>query len=288
MVEFHLSLVDQPSFSELMIERGLQAECKLIGLEPPEEIAVFIRGKKGQVIGGAQGELAWGWLYVDLVWLDETQRGQGLGRRLMTAIEQGAYQQGYPNCWLATTSFQALPFYLAIGYQQFGQVENRPPGHQYYFLQKTAISPQVTSLPVELDPDPHDVEALRRGLSQYNRQQRIVSNARRLAVFLEDEQGAMYGGLVAATYWGWLDIQAFWLAEPVRGQGHGRRILAMAEMEAARRGCPHAFADVSSFQARGFFEHLGYSTFGILEDRPPGHRTHFMRKALHTDSGTFC
>ena len=97
---------------------------------------------------------------------------------------------------------------------------------------------------------------------------------------LEDAEGGLLGGLIAATYWGWLDIQVCWLAESVRGQGYGRRMLAMAEAEARRRSCPHAFVDVPGFQTVGFFEHLGYRTFGTLEDRPPGHRTHFMRKDL--------
>jgi GNAT superfamily N-acetyltransferase len=240
---------------------------------------VFVHDDAGRVIGGAQGELEWGWLYVDLLWLEPSLRGQGIGREVMTGIEQAAYDQDCPFCWLATTSFQALPFYRAIGYEVVGTLEDRPPDHRYYFLQK-AIMPDVAVLSATLSPEQTDIDRLRKGLAEHTRSQSIAVDSKRLAVFLEDAQGAMYGGLVASTYWGWLDIQAVWLPEAVRGQGYGAKLLAMAEAESIRRGCPNSFVDVAGFQGLCFFEKYGYVTFGTLADRPPGYMTHFMKKAL--------
>jgi hypothetical protein len=40
-----------------------------------------------------------------------------------------------------------------------------------------------------------------------------------------------------------------------------------------------AWLDTFSFQARGFYEKLGYEEFGQL-DYPPDHHRHFMRKRL--------
>ena len=65
-----------------------------------------------------------------------------------------------------------------------------------------------------------------------------------------------------------------------QGQGTGRRILIAAEEEALRRGCRYAWLDTFSFQARGFYEKLGYSVFGTLEDYPAGHSRYFLRKTL--------
>ena len=72
----------------------------------------------------------------------------------------------------------------------------------------------------------------------------------------------------------------FHLPEEARGQGTGRRILIAAEEEAVRRGCRYAWLDTFSFQARGFYEKLGYSVFGTLEDYPAGHSRYFLRKTL--------
>jgi ribosomal protein S18 acetylase RimI-like enzyme len=51
-----------------------------------------------------------------------------------------------------------------------------------------------------------------------------------------------------------------------------------AEAEAIHRGCRGAWLDTFSFQARGFYERLGYSIFGTIENFPPGHRRFFLKK----------
>ena len=44
-------------------------------------------------------------------------------------------------------------------------------------------------------------------------------------------------------------------------------------------GLAGAWLDTFSFQARGFYEKLGYEEFGRL-DYPPDHHRHFMQKGL--------
>jgi hypothetical protein len=43
-----------------------------------------------------------------------------------------------------------------------------------------------------------------------------------------------------------------------------------AEEEAAARGCHGAWLDTFEFQARGFYERLGYTCFAELGDYPVG------------------
>ena len=279
-MKYTFTLRAQPTFEELIIERGLDTFNRAQGQAPPQELAAFITDDTGAVCGGVMGEVAWGWLYVDLLWLDPAQRHQGQGAALMTSIEQAARDVGARHCWLATTSFQSLPFYQHQGYTLFGELADRPPGHSYYFVQKRDIPAGVAPLPVSDDPDLGHANVVRRGLTAHNAAQGVGSDGERLAVFLEDQDGALHGGIIAATYWGWLDIQAMWVRESLRGQGYGRQLLAHAEAESVKRGCPFACVDVGSFQGLGFFQTCGYTTFGTLQDRPPGHITHFMRKAL--------
>ena len=88
------------------------------------------------------------------------------------------------------------------------------------------------------------------------------------------------GGLSGNISYGWLFIDTLWVAEEARSQGQGRGLMLAAEEEAESRGCHRAWLDTFSFQARAFYEKLGYAVFGELEDYPPGHRRFFMRKAL--------
>ena len=46
------------------------------------------------------------------------------------------------------------------------------------------------------------------------------------------------------------------------------------------RGCVGARLDTYSFQARGFYERLGYTVTGAIEDCPPGHTRWSMAKRL--------
>jgi GNAT superfamily N-acetyltransferase len=80
--------------------------------------------------------------------------------------------------------------------------------------------------------------------------------------------------------WNWLHVGLFWVAEALRGSGYGRRLLAAIEQVARERGCRYAHLDTFSYQARPFYETLGYEVFGQLDDYPPGHKRFFMKKVL--------
>jgi hypothetical protein len=57
-------------------------------------------------------------------------------------------------------------------------------------------------------------------------------------------------------------------------------MLAVAEQHAIERGCTGAHLDTASFQARPFYEKLGYTVFGTLEDHPVGHTHYLLSKRL--------
>ena len=106
-------------------------------------------------------------------------------------------------------------------------------------------------------------------------------NYRPLAIFLSDPTtGEIVGGLWGEMYFSYLYIDLFFVPEPMRGTGLGRRLITQAEEEAVRRGCRGVWLDTFSWQARGFYEKLGYSVFGTIDDYPPGHQRFFLRKVI--------
>lgn len=80
------------------------------------------------------------------------------------------------------------------------------------------------------------------------------------------------------THWNWMFITYLWLDKDIRGKHLGHRLLNIAEAEAIKRGCKHCHLDTFDFQAMKFYEHCGYSVFGVLEDYPVGHKRYFMQK----------
>jgi GNAT superfamily N-acetyltransferase len=133
---------------------------------------------------------------------------------------------------------------------------------------------------VQDDLDPEDVEVVFQGLRAFNAGHAGPSDRKRLAVFLRGPDGRVAGGLVGETAWRWLYVDAFWIDEALRGQGHGRAMLGAAEERARARGCANAYLDTFDFQALPFYRKEGYELFGTLEGFPPGHRRYFLKKAL--------
>ncbi len=117
-------------------------------------------------------------------------------------------------------------------------------------------------------------------LVQFNESQAGPSGNRPLVVELHDADGAVVGGLWGATAYGWLFTQLLVVPEQSRGQGVGRQLLSLAEAEAVKRGCHAAWLDTFEFQARAFYERIGYSCFATLPDYPKGSSRYFMRKEL--------
>ena len=94
------------------------------------------------------------------------------------------------------------------------------------------------------------------------------------------ESDEIVGGLYGSTAYSHLWIDVLFVPESMRGFGIGRKLMTEAEAEAVRRGCRAAVLDTFSFQARGFYERLGYSVFGMLSDCPPGHSRFYLTKRL--------
>lgn len=135
-------------------------------------------------------------------------------------------------------------------------------------------------LEIVREPDGHDAQVVRDAVYAYNRSKAGDQEYEPLTIFLRDGRGRLVGGLIGSTYWRWLKTDFLWIAEDLRGQGHGRQLLMVAEREALRRGCKHACLDTFSFQAKGFYEKLGYVVFGVLDDFPGEHRRYFLKKTL--------
>ena len=112
------------------------------------------------------------------------------------------------------------------------------------------------------------------------RRVRLKGPARLALVPPSAKYGDVLGGALGQVWGGWLQVTHLWVAETVRGQGHGRRLMKAAESYARSRGAIGATLETHSFQARPFYERLGYEVFGTLDGYPPGHAKCFLRKAL--------
>ena len=132
------------------------------------------------------------------------------------------------------------------------------------------------------DPSPELRAAIDEPLIRFNDERTGGSYDHQLLVIAlaNPDTGHPVGGLWGSTARRHLFIELLYVPTEFRSIGLGRDLVLMAEEEARRRGCVGAWLDTYSFQALGFYKRLGYSEFGIIDDYPPGHSRHFLRKVL--------
>ncbi len=137
--------------------------------------------------------------------------------------------------------------------------------------------PAALHLCLDTAPSPETRGALGQAINAFH-SRTVPHEAQRFALLLRDGDNRLVAGLSGVLSWQWLFIEALWVGDAWRGQGLGRTLVMRAEAHAAAAGCHSVWLD--TFQAAGFYLALGYQSFGILNDYPPGQDRHFMRKSL--------
>ncbi len=110
-----------------------------------KDLAIAIRDADGpDAVGGLLGRTAGGWLAVDLLFVPETYRGQGLATKLIAMAEEEAIRRGCHSAWLDTLNPKALTLYQRLGYEIFGELKDYPVGYSRFFLRKKLASSQTS------------------------------------------------------------------------------------------------------------------------------------------------
>jgi GNAT superfamily N-acetyltransferase len=127
-----------------------------------------------------------------------------------------------------------------------------------------------------------DLKRVKRGFELYNDARNIPAyDKKELRVALRNSTNDLIASLDGYTVWNWLYVDTLWVDETLHKQGLGKKILAVAETEAIKRGCVGAYVWTQSWQAAGFYTKQGYEQFVVLPDFPVGHqRLGFMKRLV--------
>ena len=128
------------------------------------------------------------------------------------------------------------------------------------------------------EPADEHRRAILDGLIKFNLSQAGPGLRQTLCIAIEGDNGTLAGGLYGWTIYDWLFVELLFVPEQLRGQRLGAKLLAQAEDEARARGCMGAWLDTFSFQARGFYEKLGYELAGTIPDHPRGGARYILAK----------
>lgn len=108
----------------------------LLGPTDRRDVFIPISAEDGSVDGGLVGYTGRGWLYVELLFVPERLRGQGMAARLLALAEEEARARGCIGAYIDTINPVACRTYERAGYSVFGRIENFTKGLDICWLIK--------------------------------------------------------------------------------------------------------------------------------------------------------
>jgi GNAT superfamily N-acetyltransferase len=133
-------------------------------------------------------------------------------------------------------------------------------------------------LALETDENGDVMKTLMAGMKVFNNAAVPDLNAHKIVATVRDDDAQIVGGVIGALAGDSMYLEVVWTSSSIRGTGFGCRLMRTAEAEAKRLGAREAWLYTMSFQAKPFYEKLGYKQFAELKWLD-GAR-HFMRKDL--------
>ncbi|MCR4263821.1 MAG: GNAT family N-acetyltransferase [Candidatus Roizmanbacteria bacterium] len=101
-----------------------------------QKYSVFLKVDE-KVLGGVIVTFLWTGMEINSLWVDESIRKQGWGRKLMEAVEEEGRKRGSTISYTNTFHYQAPKFYEKLGYKCYGKIDNFPAGsYLTYYIKK--------------------------------------------------------------------------------------------------------------------------------------------------------
>lgn len=135
-------------------------------------------------------------------------------------------------------------------------------------------------LALERDDNDEVLMALMAGMKAFNDGAVPGLKSHKIMAAIRDDAGTVRGGVIGRLAADSVYIEVVYTDDGVRGTGFGGKAMRMVEEEAKRLGASEAWLYTMSFQAKPFYEKLGYHQFAELKWKNGEHRRHFMRKDL--------
>lgn len=132
------------------------------------------------------------------------------------------------------------------------------------------------SFSVHDDVPEADARIVNQGLDQFNGAAAPLHEVRPLSCFVQMEDGVVIGGAIGRTWGECCELRQLWVDEARRHAGLGTRLVRRFEEAAAARGCRVFYLDTFSFQARPFYERLGYEARLEIRGFGPGIAKYIM------------
>lgn len=105
-----------------------------------------------------------------------------------------------------------------------------------------------------------------------------ITQQTRKSFLAYNEQDRLVGGLFGHLEFNWLCLDQLYVNEEYRKNNVGTTLMVKAEQFAAKHKLTGIKFETWDFQAKAFYQKLGYVIYAVLNDCPPGTTTYFLLK----------
>ena len=255
-----------------------------------DELVVFkVTDSAGNIIAGCNLLInCWRVADLDILWVEEKYRKQGIGSALIRKAERTAREKGCHFMTLGTFDFQARPLYEKFGFLVCGTIEDCPTkSHTHYDMIKRlddfsdeGISPVSCTFEIQSGNE-DDAEYIDDKLVEYNWSQvPAVHDFEFIGRKIQgDKDEPIAAGFAGVNFWNIAFVEMLWVDEPYRNQGIGSRLLSDIEQEAKNNGACIVMIDARDWNVE-FLKKFGYTVYCTLEDYPNGYSKYKLQKRL--------
>jgi GNAT superfamily N-acetyltransferase len=134
--EFVIESDPTPEQVQYLEDRLYEFNSSVTRITDGEGLAIFVRDDRAHIVAGICGNTWGGCCEIRQFWVEESQRGRGLGTKLLGAAEREARRRGCRQMFLTTFTFQAPVFYTRRGFETLATVDDCPRGHQNLLMRK--------------------------------------------------------------------------------------------------------------------------------------------------------
>jgi GNAT superfamily N-acetyltransferase len=123
-----------------VIKKGIiDYNAPFFGSNPSQPFTIYIKNLQSEVIAGLTGFYKGKYARVDLFWVHNEFRYQGLGKKLILKLEEFSKIKGCCYIQLDTFDFQARPFYEKLGFECLGTISRWVEDRDCHFMRKTIL-----------------------------------------------------------------------------------------------------------------------------------------------------
>jgi len=229
------------------------------------------------LVGGLSGFLVWDWFSIGNHFFNDDHALTDM----IIALKRHVRNKAEGIC-VHVPDRKRIDRFVKAGFTYAGTVPGTDKSPDYHHAESrdfhTSREPSYR-LTTSLEPDPVHQKTVDRDMEDFYRGCGVTFKTGEIRHAALSEHGFL-GGVTADVYGDSVHVNRLVVVPSARGNRIGTRLMEALEDEAIRMGCVVIGLGTTDFQARGFYERLGYEVVMTRQGYPRGFDSHTMAKRI--------